>query len=454
MSPTPLSDNPFAEPGDDDRTVVIPQSAVARLVAEQRERVDTGREGFGDLPPISDSPIVSAAAPLLALLGALRNIATVPDAAGLRTRTVLEVRRYEQTLRDAKLPLELIRTSHYAICASLDDVVQNTPWGSHGSWADASLVATFHQEVRSGERFFDLLTRLCQTPGKFLPTIELMYLCMSLGMQGRYRLSPRGPAALDRVREETYLVILRQRGAAEPALSLHWQGVSAPYRPLRRELPVWLTALAAFGLLVLTYILILFSLNAASDRLFAEGLGLPPSTMPTITREAPPEPVPPQPPQTEVPPQPPQTESARDKTAGFLQPEIEAGLVSVVGTPTMPIIRIQNAGMFDSGSAVLKPKFVPILARVATALQTRSGPIRIIGYTDNRPIRTVAFPSNFQLSQARAQAAAKVIGSKIDPGRIITEGRADADPIDTNATPEGRQQNRRIEITADQARQP
>ena len=83
----------------------------------------------------------------------------------------------------------------------------------------------------------------------FLPTIELMYLCMSLGMQGRYRLSPRGPAALDRVREETYLVILRQRGAAEPALSLHWQGVSAPYRPLRRELPVWLTALAALGLL-------------------------------------------------------------------------------------------------------------------------------------------------------------------------------------------------------------
>jgi type VI secretion system protein ImpK len=446
VSPTPLSDNPFAEPGDDDRTIVIPQSNVPRPVFEEPlgARADTGREGFGDLPPISNSPIVSAAAPLLALLGALRNIATVPDAAGLRERTVLEVRRYEQSLRDAKLPLELIRTSHYAICASLDDVVQNTPWGSRGSWADASLVATFHQEVRSGERFFDLLTRLCQTPGKFLPTIELMYLCMSLGMQGRYRLSTRGTAELDRVREETYLVILRQRGAAEPALSLHWQGISAPYRPLLWELPVWLTALAALGLLVLAYILILFSLNAASDRLFAEGLGLPPSAMPTIARERPPQPVPP----------PPQTESTRDKTADFLHPEIKAGLVSVVGTPTMPIIRIQNAGMFDSGSAVLQPKFVPILVRVAAALQTRTGPIRIIGYTDNRPIHTVAFPSNFQLSRARAQAAARIIGAKIDPGRLITEGRADADPIDTNDTPGGRQQNRRIEITAGQGSQP
>ncbi|HYZ62879.1 MAG TPA: DotU family type IV/VI secretion system protein [Acetobacteraceae bacterium] len=47
-----------------------------------------------------------------------------------------------------------------------------------------------------------------------------MYLCMSLGMQGRYRLSARGPAELDRVRAETFLVILRQRGAAEPALDL------------------------------------------------------------------------------------------------------------------------------------------------------------------------------------------------------------------------------------------
>jgi type VI secretion system protein ImpK len=452
MSPALLSDNPFAEPGDDDRTVVVPQFNVPRPAVEEpsAERSDTGREGFGDLPPVSNSPIVSAAAPLLALLGSLRNIATVPDAAALRARTVVEVRRYEQHLRDAKLPIEVIRTSHYALCASLDDVVQNTPWGSRGAWADGSLVATFHQEVRSGERFFDLLTRLCQTPGKFLPTIELMYLCMSLGMQGRYRLSPRGTAELDRVREETYLVILRQRGAAEPALSLHWQGVSAPYRPLRLELPVWLTALAALGLLVLAYILILFSLNAASDRLFAEGLGLPPPTMPSIVREEPPKSALP-PPQPEIPPQP---ESARDKIADFLQPEIKDGLIDVVGTPTTPIIRIQSAGMFDSGSARLQPKFVSILARVAVALQTRTGPIRIIGYTDNRPIHTVAFPSNYQLSLARAQAAAATIGAKIDPSRITTEGRADADPIATNETPEGRQQNRRIEITAGQGRLP
>ena len=70
----------------------------------------------------------------------------------------------------------------------------------------------------------------------------------------------------------------------------------------------------------------------------------------------------------------------------------------------------------------------------------------MVGYTDDQPIRTVAFPSNFQLSQARAQAAAAVIGAGADPGRLSAEGRADADPVASNDTPEGRERNRRIEV--------
>ncbi|HEX4260927.1 MAG TPA: type IVB secretion system protein IcmH/DotU, partial [Acetobacteraceae bacterium] len=302
-----MNGNPFAEPGDDERTVAIPRE-VARAAAE---RAPTGgqadsasataanatdqehrRGSFTELPPIDASPIIAAAAPLLSLLSGLRNVATIPDPSRLRQRAVTEMRRYEQKLRDARVPVEQIRTSHFALCASLDDVVQNTPWGTRGPWADASLASTFHQDVRSGERFFDLLTRVCQNAGKFLPVIELMYLCISLGMQGRYRLSPRGPAELDRVREETYLIILRQRGTAEPALSSHWRGISAPYRPLRMELPVWLTALIAAGLLGLAYALISLGLNAESDRLFEAGLSLPPTAMPTIARSAPPKPLP------------------------------------------------------------------------------------------------------------------------------------------------------------------
>ena len=277
-----MSDNPFAEPYDDDRTLILPRAAIAAVIAA--EPPDAGpqpeapalRTGFPDLPPLGGSPAIAAAPPLLSRRARLRAVVSGAGAARRRGRAMLELRRYEQALRDAKLPLEQIRTSHYALCASLDDVAQNTPWGSHGPWANASLVSTFHGEVRSGERFFDLLTRLGRNPGTFLPVIELMYLCMSLGMQGRYRLSPRGPAELDRVREETYFIILRQRGAAEPSLSPHWQGVRAPYRPARPALPVWLAGLAAAGLLGLCYALLLLGLNADSDRLFKGGLAFAP----------------------------------------------------------------------------------------------------------------------------------------------------------------------------------
>lgn len=73
--------------------------------------------------------------------------------------------------------------------------------------------------------------------------------------------------------------------------------------------------------------------------------------------------------------------------------------------------------------------------------------MEVIGYTDNQPIRSVKFPSNFQLSAARAKVAAANIAKGIgDPSRIRTEGRADADPIASNATAEGREENRRIEV--------
>ena len=71
----------------------------------------------------------------------------------------------------------------------------------------------------------------------------------------------------------------------------------------------------------------------------------------------------------------------------------------------------------------------------------------MIDYTDNQPIRTVQFPSNFQLSAARANAVRAIVARNVgDPARVSAEGRADADPIAPNTTAEGREQNRRIEI--------
>ncbi|MGH7153165.1 MAG: type IVB secretion system protein IcmH/DotU, partial [Acetobacteraceae bacterium] len=344
-----MSDNPFSEPEDSDRTVIRPapggrrsatpppaasppDAAPARPASPSAFAAPVVAPADGaEKISFGLNPLVAAAAPLLQLLARLRNTYSQPDPGELRERAIRQVRAFETEARDAGVPMEQLRPAHYAICASLDDVVLNTPWGSTGPWAARSLISTFHQEVRSGERFFDLLGQLRQNPGNFLPVLELMYLCLSLGFQGRYRLSPRGPGELDRLREDLYTVITRQRPAGDPALSPRWQGAALPYRPARAIVPSWVIGAAALAIIGGLFIWLSTGLNAASDAAFAGLLAAPINHMPAITRAAPVKPPPPPPPAAEP-----------ERLATFLAPEIQQGLVSVLGNHAMPIVRIRN----------------------------------------------------------------------------------------------------------------
>lgn len=442
-----MNENPFAEPSDDDRTVVRPIIAprpVDRAVEADATIVASAPEVRRPRPPThevvaatGESPLLTAAFPLLQLLARLRNTLTPPDSGDLRERAAAAIRRFERDAQTAGISPELLQPAHYALCASLDDVVLNTPWGSQGDWTSRSLVSTFHNEVRSGERFFELLIKLRQNPGKYLPVLELMYQCLSLGFMGRYRLSPRGPAEIDCLREEVYAAIASVRAPAEIALSPAWRGVEAPYRPVARRLPFWVAG--SVGLAVLGGLFVVFSLDlaGASDAAYERALRAPPVTMPEIVRSGPIEPL----------KMPAAQPGALDRLRAFLQPEITAGQVEVLGTESTPIVRVRQVGLFGAGSAVVEEKSVALLQRIGAALKDEPGSVQVVGYTDNQPIRTVRFPSNYQLSAARAEAASAIVAKMIgEPTRLSTEGRADADPIASNATSEGRAANRRIEI--------
>jgi type VI secretion system protein ImpK len=454
-------DNPFAEP-DDGRTVIRPKPGAARAAAAPADtlaapppdvtviaprarppralaRAPAAPAETADIAGALGSPLLDAAAPLLQLLARLRNTLTPPDAGNLRESAAQEIRRFEQRTQAAGLTPEFVRPAHYALCASLDDVVLNTPWGSGGSWDARSLVSSFHHEVRSGERFFELLGLMRESPQKFLPVLELMYMCLSLGFMGRYRVSPRGPAEIDHLREDVYATIASLRPPAEPELSPAWRGVAAPYRASRGGLPVWVAGSAGLAAIGGLFVWISVSLNGTSDALYDRMLQAPPATMPMIARAAPVQPPKPAPASTEIGP--------LERLRSFLKPEIDAHQVEVIGTEDTPIVRIRQGGMFGSGSATVVAAADPLLQRIGAALKPETGSVQVIGYTDNQPIRTARFPSNFQLSTARAQAAAAIVAQTAGgAGRIASEGRADADPIAPNTTEAGRDANRRIEV--------
>jgi type VI secretion system protein ImpK len=453
-----MSDNPFSEPDDSDKTVIRPApggrrgapppaSPFAAAPASPAPMANAGAgagasAGAATMGPervaMGGSLLIRAAAPLLQLLARLRNTLNAPDSGDLRERAVAELRRFEATCRQANMPIDQLRPAHYALCASLDDVVLATPWGSQGGWAARSLVSTFHQEVQSGERFFDYLNQIKQNPGVFLPVLELMYFCLSLGYMGRYRLSPRGPAEIDRLREDTYAIIRRQSPPGDPGLSPQWQGVAAPYRPRGLVVPVWVVAVAGLGIIALTFALLSFSLGRRSGEVYADALAARPAAMPEILRSGPV--IAPPPPVLAGP-------TVLDRLRGFLAPEIAAGKVSVLGTINAPIVRINNQGLFGSGSASVETTAVPLLIKIGQALAREKGQVQVIGYTDNQPIHTLQFPNNLVLSQDRAKAAAALLDRSIgDQSRITAVGRGAADPIAPNTTPRGRAQNRRIEI--------
>lgn len=131
-----------------------------------------------------------------------------------------------------------------------------------------------------------------------------------------------------------------------------------------------------------------------------------------------------------------------------LREQIDKGQVSLERQEKKIIIRIQEKGSFASGSARLDPAFHKVMDRISEVLATRPGKILVAGHTDNIPIRTGRFRSNWELSAARAVTVLHSLlrNKAIDEHRVLVEGLADTKPLESNDTPQGRAKNRRVEL--------
>ncbi|OYU72236.1 MAG: hypothetical protein CFE45_40685, partial [Burkholderiales bacterium PBB5] len=123
------------------------------------------------------------------------------------------------------------------------------------------------------------------------------------------------------------------------------------------------------------------------------------------------------------------------RLATFLKPEVDAGLVEVRDYADRSVVRVRGDGLFEPGSAQVQDRVRPVLDRIAQALQAVPGPVLVTGHTDNRPIRSLRYPSNWHLSQDRAQAVRALLAPRVGEARLRAEGRADAEPLQDNASP-------------------
>lgn len=112
------------------------------------------------------------------------------------------------------------------------------------------------------------------------------------------------------------------------------------------------------------------------------------------------------------------------------------------------VVSLKEAGFFDSGSATLKQSSYALLNDVIHSLASYSNAIRIEGHTDNIPISSRSFPTNWELSTARATNVLQYLASQVDfePGRMCAAGYGQYRPVADNASDEGRSKNRRVDI--------
>jgi chemotaxis protein MotB len=111
------------------------------------------------------------------------------------------------------------------------------------------------------------------------------------------------------------------------------------------------------------------------------------------------------------------------------------------------VVSLSEAGFFAPGEAVINPDAETVLNTLAESLQTTNAQIRIEGHTDSTPISNTRYPSNWELSTARASSVlARLIERGIEPGRLSAAGYGGFQPVADNSTVEGRAQNRRVDV--------
>ena len=347
-----------------------------------------------------------------------------PNPAGLQDALADGIRKFEAQARAQGLPNEQVIAGRYILCTLLDESAASTPWGGSGVWANQSLLVQFHNETWGGEKVFQLMTKLAENVGANRNLLELLYVVLAFGFEGRYRVLNNGKAQLDSVRERLAQMLGQQRGGgADRALSPRWEGVPAREQRLgRRHAAVGRDRRSRRWCCAVVYVALRLSLNGHSD----DGLrhAARPRREGRSRSRAPPPPAP------------------APRLAQLLKPEIEAGPDHGAG-PRRPLDRDHQGRRLLRARQRRRRR-----PRQAAAAAHRAGADRRCPGTiaDHRPHRQPADPHRCAFRRTgicRRTAptrSRRLLGKTVKPERLRAEGRADAEPVGDNATAAGRAQ--------------
>lgn len=221
------------------------------------------------------NPLVNAAAPLLLTIVRLRRESGFTqssllvsqggprpesdtshidsmDIESLRTRLEAEIRGFENQALVSDMDQSQVLAARYLLCTAVDEAVTTSRFGESGEWSRFALLSTFHNETWGGEKFFQILDRCMQQPARNLYLLELMYLLISLGFEGKFRVLDRGPIAIESLRDKIYRQVRLLRGEPAQDLSKKIDPTKKPHK-IYRYIPAWLVAVVVIFCTTVTF---------------------------------------------------------------------------------------------------------------------------------------------------------------------------------------------------------
>ena len=214
------------------------------------------------------NPVVDAAGYLFSVLSKLKELKAHRTLSQLQRELSQEVNRFQETIQSKGYSLEYIVVCRFVICATFDDILSQTPWGSHGQWDEFSLLTAFNQDPEHHEKFFAILDRAVKDPAQYIDLMELLYLSLSFGYRGQYR-NEQGQFQLEQISNQLFKHIRAQRGYFSKTLSpapFKTRGGSS--KATRKKTPLWFTVMVAASIIMAIFVSLGYLMDAISNETY------------------------------------------------------------------------------------------------------------------------------------------------------------------------------------------
>lgn len=170
-------------------------------------------------PKAGLNPLVDAASFLFSAISELKRTTAYRQLNKLQKELIHEVNTFQDVIGRHGYNAEYLIICRYVLCATLDDVIANTPWGGQGQWDSYNLLAAFNQDVHHQSKFFTILERAINEPTLYIDLMEFIYISLSMGYKGQYRSTEHSQYQLEQITNNLYKHIRAYRGNFSKTLS-------------------------------------------------------------------------------------------------------------------------------------------------------------------------------------------------------------------------------------------